>query len=59
MLLNIVLNSATARQFRDTIFKLLRARQYRMSNILGQSVPVADLGKGPGGYAPLILAKKK
>ena len=38
MLLNAVLNSATARQFRDTIFKIPRVRQYRISRILSQSV---------------------
>ena len=38
MLLNTVLNSATARQFRDTIFKILRVRQYRISSILSRSV---------------------
>ena len=38
MLLNTVLNSATTRQFRDTIFKILRVRQYRISSILSQSV---------------------
>ena len=38
MLLNTVLNSATAWQFRDTIFKIFRVRQYRISSILIQSV---------------------
>ena len=38
MLLNTVLNSATAQQFRDTIFKILRVRQYRISSILSQSL---------------------
>ena len=38
MLLNTVLNSATARQFRDTIFKILRVWQYHISSILSQSV---------------------
>ena len=38
MLLNTVLNSATAKQFRDTIFKILRVRQYRIYSILSQSV---------------------
>ena len=35
---NTVLNSATARQFRDTIFKILRVWQYRISSVLSQSV---------------------
>ena len=38
MLLNTVFNSATARQFQDKIFKILRVRQYRFSSILSQSV---------------------
>ena len=38
MLLNTVLNSATARQFRDTIFKILHVRLYRISIILSRSV---------------------
>ena len=38
MLLNTVLNSATARQFHDTIFKILRVLQYCISSILSQSV---------------------
>ena len=33
MLLNTVLNSATTRQFRDTIFKILIVRQYQSINI--------------------------
>ena len=33
-----MLNSATARQFRDTIFKILRVRQYRISSILSRPV---------------------
>ena len=38
MLLNTVFNSATAQQFRDTIFKILRVQQYCISSILSQSV---------------------
>ena len=38
MLPNTVLNSATARQFRDMIFKILRVWQYRISSVLSQSV---------------------
>ena len=38
MLLNAVLNSETALQFRDTIFKILRVWQYRISSILSRSV---------------------
>jgi len=38
MLLNTVLKSATARQFQDTIFKILRVLQYCISSILSQSV---------------------
>jgi len=34
----MVLNSATARQFRGKIFKILRVRQYHISSILSQSV---------------------
>lgn len=34
----MLLNSATARHFRDKIFKILYVRQYRISSILSQSV---------------------
>ena len=37
IVLNITLNSATARQFQATVFKILRV-QYRISSILNQSV---------------------
>ena len=38
MLLNTMLNSANPRRFQDTIFKILRVRQYRISIILSQSM---------------------
>ena len=38
ILVNTVLNSATARQYRNTIFQILRVRQYRISSILSQSL---------------------
>ena len=34
---NTVLSSATARQFRETIFKILHVWQYRISTVLSQS----------------------
>ena len=42
MLLNTVLNSATARQFRDTIFKILRVLEYCISSILSQLCTISD-----------------